>query len=193
MGFGGFGDAAFNRDVLAVLRDLKKLQDESNKIQTENGKSLKRIDENVKKILDRTPPLPPVGFKVSIVSIKTNEKGEMTMGAVKATVDFQLLDNGTAQLTASPVDAAGLAATLPAGTPAASWASSDPGVVITPVASDPTGLTAIAAPATPPVLVTGAVPTVSVTLPGAASPISGTGAPIDVVAGGPTGFTVAEQ
>ena len=109
-----------------------------------------------------------------------------------AKVDFVLLDNGTASLTATPVDAVGLPTTLPAGTPAATWTSSDPGLVITPVSSDATGLTAIASPATPPVLVTGAVPTVSVTL-ASGTVISGSGDPIDIVAGGAAGFGVVEQ
>lgn len=119
-------------------------------------------------------------------------KRRTKMAVSKATVDFQLLDNGTALLTATPVDAAGFPATLPAGTAAATWASSNAGLTITPVATDPTGLTATAAPAVPPVLLTGAVCTISVVL-ASGSTITGSGAPIDVVSGPAGSFTVAEQ
>ena len=111
---------------------------------------------------------------------------------MKAGVDFQLLDNGTALATATPQDGAGLATSLPSGTAAPTWTSSDPGVVVTPVATDPSGLTATVSPATPPVLVTGAVITVNATL-ASGTAITGSGTPIDVISGGPTGFQVVEQ
>jgi len=116
----------------------------------------------------------------------------MSKVIAKASVDFQLLDNGTALATATPQDAAGLTTTLPAGTSTPVWTSSDPGVTVVPVATDSTGLTATVAPAVPPVLLTGAVITVSATL-ASGTAISGSGNPIDVVSGGASGFQVTEQ
>lgn len=114
--------------------------------------------------------------------------------AVGQTVDFQLLDNGTAALTATPTDSFGFATSLPATAAAATWTSSDPGLVITANASDPTGLTAVASPASPPVLLTGAIPTCSCNLGDAAGTvITGSGDPIDVVAGPAGSFAVVEQ
>lgn len=125
---------------------------------------------------------PPVKFTVTLIPIGGN------MATVKASLDFQLLDNGTAKAVATPDDAAGLPAQLPAGV-TASWASSDPGVVVTADASDPTGLTAIVAPANPPVLVTGAKVSVSATLPDG-TVITGSSEGIDVVGGAAAGFKV---
>lgn len=113
---------------------------------------------------------------------------------VKASVDFRLVDNGSATATLTPVDTVGLATTLPAGTSTPTWTSSDPGVVVTAAAD---GLSAQVTPATPPVLVTGAVITATATLPNnadgsAGATITGSGTPIDVVAGGPAGFQITE-
>ena len=66
---------------------------------------------------------------------------------VKATIDLPLPDSGTGTATLNFVDAAGLAATLPAGTVPV-WTASDPAMVLTPAAS---GLTSTFGPATPPV------------------------------------------
>lgn len=110
--------------------------------------------------------------------------------AVKATVDFQLKDNGTATATLTPIDAAGLSTSMPAGASVPVWASSDPGVVVTAAAD---GLSAQVAPATPPVLVTGAVITATATLADGTTTISGQGDPIDVVASDAVGFAIAEQ
>ena len=113
--------------------------------------------------------------------------------AAKATVDFQLLDNGTAKAVATPVDAAGLTTTLPAGSGTPAWSSSDTTTVVaTPDPTDPSGLTATVTPATPPKLGTGIVVSVTATLPDGTS-ITGSGDPIDVVSGGPTGFSIAES
>ena len=105
---------------------------------------------------------------------------------MKATLDFQLLDNGTATATLTPIDAAGLATTLPAGTPIPVWVSSDPSVVVTAAAD---GMSATVAPATPPVAKTGVTISVSTTLASGTS-ISGSDV-VDVVAGTATGFAIA--
>ena len=106
-------------------------------------------------------------------------------------VKLDVLDNGTATATATAQDAAGLPATLPTGSGAPAWTSSDPGVTVTPVATDATGLTATVAPAVPPVLVTGFTISVSCLLADGVTTISGVSSANNIVAGGPTGFQVA--
>ena len=185
------------RDDDQILKLLKE--------QREDIRTLLRRTESIEKKVDTLIkaeiPSPPVKFVVAITAITPATQGETNMAdpkkvARKATVDFQLLDNGTARLTATPVDAAGLATKLPDGTPPASWTSSDPGLVITLDPADPSGLTAIASPATPPVLVTGAIPTVTANFTsadGSVKTITGAGAGIDVVAGEAGSFTVQES
>lgn len=131
----------------------------------------------------------PTGFKISF-------EGEnmAVRKAAKASLDFQLQDNGTANATLTLVDAAGLATTLPAGASLSvpAWVSSNPAIVATAAAD---GMSAVIAPATPPVLVTGVTITVgpailtnadgsTVTIPSVVSQ------GIDVVGGGPAGFSI---
>ena len=106
---------------------------------------------------------------------------------LKATVDFQLFDNGQATATLTPIDAVGNATTLPDGTAPPSWTSSDPAVVVSAAAD---GLSAILTPSG--TLATGVVITATTTLASGAV-ITGSGAPIDVVASGPTSFAIQEQ
>lgn len=122
---------------------------------------------------------------------------KVVKAAAKAAVDFQILDNGTATATATPVDALGELTTLPVGSPAPTWTVQDSTnatstfLTLTPVTSDPTGLTqtiTVTLPTPPPSpLPTGLV--VSVT----AGTISGSGNPIDIVPGPASNFVVAEQ
>lgn len=112
---------------------------------------------------------------------------------VKATVDTQLLDDGTALLTASAVDGAGLSVPLPAGTPPPVFTSDNPALVVD-QSADPSGLTAVVKPATPAAAATGINVSVATTLPNGTA-ISGAANPIDIV-GDPnnvTGFAVATQ
>jgi hypothetical protein len=106
-------------------------------------------------------------------------------------VKLDILDNGTARATAAAVDAAGLPATLPSGSGAPTWTSSDPGATVTPDPADATGLSAIVAPAVPPVLVTGFTVSVNALLADGVTTISGTSSANNIVAGGPSGFQVA--
>lgn len=127
-----------------------------------------------------------------VVTVKNNKfKGEDDMDTVKATVDFQLQDNGTVKFTAKPVDAKGFAATLPAGTPPLSWVSSDPALVLSADPDDNSGF-ALSQIGTPAGLATGVVVTGSTTLPGAVEPISGSANPVDIIAGPVSGFAVTE-
>lgn len=174
------------RDDDKILELLRK---QSIKIDTLVA-AVKLMQLQLAQLIQAEIPQPAVKFAVAITG------GSMST-VRKASVDFQLLDNGTAKLTATPLDKKGLATKLPAAGIVANWKSSDPGVVITvDLANDPSGLTAIAAPSDPPVLVTGAVPTVTAdNVPqddGTTATITGDGAPIDVVAGAAGSFVVAE-
>jgi hypothetical protein len=97
-------------------------------------------------------------------------------------------DTGTALATVSGVvDAAGLPTTLP--NPLV-WTASDPGVVVTPVATDPTGLTATVGPSTPPVLVASFSVTATETLADGTTISATSDSQNSIVAGGPVGFQV---
>jgi len=113
------------------------------------------------------------------------------MAVKKARLKVVLLDNGTARATATPIDAVGIATTLPSGTSTPVWTSSDPGAVVTPDAADTTGLSAIITPATPPVLVASFTVTCDAVLPDGSTHITGTSDTNSIVAGGPAGFQVA--
>lgn len=101
------------------------------------------------------------------------------------------LDNGTAKAVATPTDSVGIDTTLPAGSSAPAWTSSDPGAVVTPDPADTSGLSAIITPATPPVLVASFTVSVDSTLPDGTTHVSGTSESNSIIAGGPTGFKVA--
>lgn len=111
----------------------------------------------------------------------------------KATVDFQVLDNGTVKFTASPVDAVNNTATLPAGTPALAWVSDNAALTLSADPSDTSGfaLSQIGTPSG--TLATGVNVTCSTSLDGGATSITGAATPVDVVAGPAGGFAVAEQ
>lgn len=135
-----------------------------------------------------TPPL-PVGFKVSETAL--NQKGE-NMPPKKATIDFQILPNGTVKYTSSPVDPAGLVVALPAGTSVPAGFSSDPSTIS--VAPDPTDSTGLTFIGTGLKAGTGIVFTISATLPNG-TVITGSAVPVDVEPAPdlPSGFTIAEQ
>ena len=136
-----------------------------------------------------TSPGPPVKMVMALAIQQSTQEREnlMAQKAVKASLDFQLLDSGQATATLSPVDAADIPTTLPAGTPVPTWTSSDPGITVTAAAD---GMSATVAPASPPVMVTAAVITATTTL-ASGTVLTGTSDPIDVVGGGPTGFKIA--
>lgn len=137
----------------------------------------------LKQVLAAVLPPPPVSFTVTLES----NPGELSMGRIaKATLDFQLLDNGSATATLSAVDSVGEPTTFPAGSTAV-YTPSDPSIVAS-VGAD--GLTGTITPATPPVLATGVTVSVVVTLPGGAT-LSAVSPAIDVIAGGPAGFSIA--
>lgn len=133
-----------------------------------------------------TEPNAPVGFQVDEILNSIKEGNKRMAKAVKAGVDFQLQDNGTATATLTPVDAAGNPTTMPVGASVPSWTSSSTAVSVSPAAD---GMTATL---TPTALATGVVISASSTLSDGTS-ISGSGNPIDVVAGPATGFQIQEQ
>ena len=100
----------------------------------------------------------------------------------KATVDFQLADNGqTATATITPVDAVGEPTTLPAGTAPPSWTSSNPIITVTPSADGLSAALALALPTPPPnPLPTGISITATATV--ASGTITGSGL-VDIVPG----------
>jgi hypothetical protein len=131
---------------------------------------------------------PPVAFQVDIETFQS--QGEK-MKQLKGKLKISILDNGTAKGTLTPVDAAGLPTSLPAGFSIPAWVSSDPGVVVTPAAD---GMSAVVAPATPPVLVTGASITVtSKSADGTATLTGTTTDPINVIAGPAGSFQISVQ
>jgi hypothetical protein len=188
-------------DLEAVLErehQLKRLLKEM------DGK-LDVINTKLDTVLSMLQGPTPVGFGVS------EEKGETMNGqfekdkfgvkkhdthdgktATRATLDFVLLDNGTVQFTFTPLDSVGNPTTLPAGTPALTYTSSDPALTVAVSPSDTSGFGLVAI-GTPTGLATSIVVTGSTTLAGATSPISGSANPVDIVAGGPTGFSVTES
>ena len=132
---------------------------------------------------------PPVAFSIKIT------QGDKMAGRLKAGIDVQLLDNGTAQATVTLVDAAGLPTTLPTGSTLSvpAWVVSNPAIVAT-VAAD--GLSAALAPSVPPVLATDVTVTVG---PATMTNADGTTVTIaavtsdgiDVISGGPAGFAIS--
>ncbi len=107
-----------------------------------------------------------------------------------ATIDFQLLDNGTVKFTATPVDSVGNSTTLPAGTSPLTWVSDQPALTLSADPSDTSGF-ALSQIGTPTALATGVNVSCSTTLGG--SLITGSATPVDIVAGPASGFAVAEQ
>jgi hypothetical protein len=126
---------------------------------------------------------PAVGFVITI-------QGDDFMAKVKTVgVDFVLHDDGSAAATLTPVDAAGVDTTMPAGAGVPVWTSSSPAVVVTAAAD---GLSAHLTPSAPAQLATGVIITATSTLADGAT-LSGSGDPIDVVGGTAVGFKIAEQ
>ena len=106
----------------------------------------------------------------------------------KATVDFQLLDNGTATATITgALDAAGNTVPVPAGTTVPVWTSSNPAITVVAAADG------MSAKLTPAAIATGVIITATATLADGVTVLSGSGNPIDVVAGAASQFAIAEQ
>lgn len=166
---------------------LKKLKNVSATLEQLTAQSAAAYDlekqnaEKLDRVLSLLVPLPPVKFTITYI-------GENAMGnVVKAALDFQLLDNGSATATLTPVDAVGNAASLPAGASVPAWTSSDPAVA---VSAAPDGMSATLTPSG--ALATGVIISASSTLADG-TVIKGDGTPIDVVAGPAASFKIVEQ
>ena len=144
-------------------------------LETGNEQLATIISQQSALILLLTPP-PPATMLLSITS--TNEQGETTTMATKASRGKMKLDihgDGTATASVTFQDNTGLSASLPVGATLVNpFASSDPGIVVTPAAD---GMSAKLAPSTPPVLVTGAIITA-----GPATITNADGTTIDIAA-----------
>jgi hypothetical protein len=138
------------QDIECVKRQQGQIQDDFASIKSQ----LATISAKVALIFQAVSPPPPKTFKI-IFTGDTNMNNK-----AKASLDFQLADNGTANATISFVDAAGLPTALASGQTASvpTWVPSATSIVVTPAAN---GLSAVVAPATPPVLATDVTVTVS--------------------------------
>ena len=204
-----------SKSLLDVLRDL--LHDLLSKPNAEVLRRLAAIEEDVEELtaevakvptlgqieelLERLLGIPgfPVRFVVAVQVPPTMQK-EKVMAKPKAhMVSLEILENGTVRYSAQPVDANGNATSLPAGSPPATWASSDPDLTLAPDPSDTSGFnllqigTAGTAPAT------GVVATITDTITnpadGSVSTITGAADPVNIVPappGFPTAFVVTE-
>jgi hypothetical protein len=188
--------AAFDRANGIIVKKLNHIEEDVE----ENSKAISSIQDRVNQLptLDEIKTLfgfpgDPVAFVVNtqLATLKENEMASTR----KATVDLQILENGTVKYTATPVDANQQPTTLPSGTPPLTWASSDPDLVLTSDPADTSGFNLSQIGTAGTTAAAGIVATCSTTLPGASSPITGAAAPVDVVPappGSPVGFVVAE-
>jgi hypothetical protein len=133
-----------------------------------------------------TEPNPPAGFEITL-------KGATPMAAnkalkPKATIDFQLNDDGSATGTLTTVDTDQNPIPFPAGATIPAWTSSNAGLT---VAASADGQSAVVTPTG--VLLTDAVITVTSTLADGVTVLTGSSEGIDVVADAakPSGFTVS--
>ena len=125
----------------------------------------------------------------------TLQGASMAKKAMKATVDFKELDNGSATGTISFVDSVGEPTSLAANATCATTAtSSDPGLT---VVVDSTGLILTITPTVPLAspLPVGVVVSTSTTITNAdgsvLGPFAASSQPIDVIAGGPAGASIS--
>jgi hypothetical protein len=136
----------------------------------------------------------PVRLQLTLTktSESAQEKGDNDMGAAKkGKFKLVLVDSGKGGVaTLTPVDAAGLATSLTAGTTAPVITSSDPTAIVVDQSADPSGLTATFKPATPPKLATGVTLTATATDPSGAA-LTGVSEAISVTAGPAGSFVMA--
>jgi hypothetical protein len=166
--------------ILTAIFGLRQGQSDQNLNIAEIQSALTQQSETLQTILGFLQPPRPVALEITF-------EGESIMAKRKATVDFQLLDNGTATATLTPVDAAGNPTTMPAGATVPAWTSSSPGIAITAAADG------MSATLTPTGLGTGIIISANSTLSDGVTTLTGSGNPIDVVAGSASAFAIAEQ
>jgi hypothetical protein len=203
------------QDVAKADRDLKSIQREVQESRKENADYYTSLSKRIDQIIAalQPPPNEPVAINVSEQAVESaNLTGEKLMTPTpstpirKATVDFQILDDGKGVLfTLSPVNSAGNPVPLPAGTPAITATSSAPGSLTNaiddpgdttanpPRPPDTTGLVFLSTVPQPPVDATGITMTFATTLANGTT-LTGVSTPVDVIADtSPVGFTITES
>ena len=166
--------------ILNAVLGVRQTQSQQNLELAEIQISLQAQNQTLQTLLAILQPPSPVILKITF-------KENIVMAKQKATVDFQLLDNGTATATLTPVDAAGNPTSMPTGASTPVWTSSNPAIIIAPAADG------MSATLTPTGLATGVVITATATLADGTTTLTGSGNPIDVVAGAATAFAISEQ
>ena len=169
--------------ILTAVLGVRQTQSEQNLELAEIQAALAAQNQTLQTLLAiLQPPTPePASFDI------TFERDNAMATKRKATVDFQLLDNGTATATLTPVDAAGNPTPMQTGTTVPVWTSSNPAITVVAAADG------MSATLTPTGLATGVIITATATLADGVTTITGSGNPIDVVAGAATAFQIAEQ
>lgn len=169
--------------ILNAILGVRQTQSAQNLELAEIQVSLAQQNQTLQTLLAiLQPPTPdPVSFDINF------ERDSPMATKRKATVDFQLLDNGTATATLTPVDAAGNPTSMPSGAGVPVWTSSNPAITVAPAADG------MSATLTPTALATSVTISATSTLADGVTTISGSGNPIDVVAGTATAFAIAEQ
>lgn len=181
-------------EVSAEKDDIKKLSDRINKLDdkflhlndvvTSQGKDI----QSILQILSEPPATDPVALAV-VLTAGDKPAEEIPMGAkvAKASVEFNIQDDGTAVATATPLDKVGNKTTLPDGSTCVAT-SSDAAIAVD-QSGDPSGLTAKLTPSG--ALATGVVITFTATLPDT-TVITGVSGPINVVAGPANSLAIEE-
>jgi hypothetical protein len=171
-----------------VQSQLQDLANVVGSLQTTVGQleqQMTSVLQTVATLLQEITPPTPVVFKLQFTE-GSAEMAKVASGKLK----FNILDNGTATATLTPVDAAGVAVPWPSDASAITWTSSNPAVVVTP--STTNNLQAAVAPASPPTLATGVVITAQGTLAdGTVVKGDNSADPINVVAGPAGSFVIA--
>lgn len=198
------------RDCQAMLPEVRKVSEQITFLQNADSQYYTTISKRLTKIENlleslTEPPAPiPVAFNVTETAIGEN-KMALPKKAATAIADLVILDDGKGVLyTLQPINKAGVAVPLPAGSGPVSAVSSAPGSLANavqdpgdPTANPPrppdtTGLVFLATVPQPPVDATGIVMTFSDTLTNG-STISTAADPVDVTAdNSPAGFTITE-
>lgn len=175
------------------LSNLATLLTQTNTTLTQTNTTLTQTNVLLTQTLQAVLPQSIKGFRINLKGKGQNNL--MATKTMKASLDFQLADNGTVTGTLSFVDAAGLTTNLAPGQTASvpSWTPSSPAIVATAAAD---GLSAVITPATPPVLATDVTITVSaVTITNADGTTlvlpAETSEGIDVVGSGVAGFAIS--
>lgn len=165
---------------------LKSLQDASAAFQAQVNARLDEFGKTLAEIHDAVISPDPIPDHF-VITLEQENPLTMATKTLDASVDFQLLDDGTAVATLTTADKAGNPIPFPQGASLPSWSASDASVTVTP--ADDGQSAVIADNGT---LVNGVTISVTSTLADGSTVINGTSDPLDVVADNdsPTSFKV---